>query len=404
MRLPLFVAKRYLFSKKKRNAINIISTISVVGVAVGTAALITILSVFNGIDLFLQSSMSSLTPDLTVAPVNGKFAVFDDEVYKILQQEKRIDYFYSVVEENALLKYENRLKPVRLKGVTDDYAEKTGIGESIVQGNFNLKKGDIFYGVTGYGVAAELGIGLNFLTPMQLYYPNKQASSAMSASALYTEYLYPAGFLSTQNEIDEKLLITHIDFARKLFRTGDEISKIEIRLEDVNDMKNVKTTLENALSDTYKVVDKYELNRSFYAMMKSEKLVIFLILTFILLIASFNIIGSISMLIFDKREDLKIYQALGMSKSHIISIFRTEGNLITILGGLVGLIIGVSICWLQQEYGFLQLGNGTYLIAAYPVEILITDVVVVFLSVLVIGFAASYFPVKYLVNRLSEGL
>ena len=398
MKLSFFIARRYLFSKKKQNAINIISAISVAGVAIGTTALIVILSVFNGIDLILQKSTDSMNPDLVISPIKGKFTNFDSLSYKALLIHTDIAYFNPVVEENALLKYGDRLKPVVVKGVLSDYGVTTGLQKNMVQGVFQLQEGDLYASVVGQGIAAELGIGLNFLTPLVFYYPNKEASSLNAA--LNTESSYPIGFFSSQQGIDSKYILSDIHFARKLFRLQKEISKIEIKLKNPEVLEKVKVQLQEISGENFKVEDKYELNRSFYAMMKSEKLVVFLVLLFILFIASFNIVGSISMLILDKKEDLATYKALGMTSGKIISVFRTEGNLITYVGAFIGLILGVLICFLQQMFGFIKLGEGNYIIEAYPVKLVFGDIAFILLTVLLIGYIASYFPVKYLVKKL----
>ena len=398
MKLSFFIARHYLFSKKKQNAINIISAISVAGVAIGTTALIVILSVFNGIDLILQKSTDSMNPDLVISPIKGKFVNFDSLSYKALLIHTDIAYFNPVVEENALLKYGDRLKPVVVKGVLSDYGVTTDLQKNMVQGEFQLQEGDLYASVVGQGIAAELGIGLNFLTPLVFYYPNKEASSLNAA--LNTESSYPIGFFSSQQGIDSKYILTDIHFARKLFRLQKEISKIEIKLKNPEVLEKVKVQLQEISGENFKVEDKYELNRSFYAMMKSEKLVVFLVLLFILFIASFNIVGSISMLILDKKEDLATYKALGMTSGKIISVFRTEGNLITYVGAFIGLILGVLICFLQQTFGFIKLGEGNYIIEAYPVKLVFGDIAFILLTVLLIGYIASYFPVKYLVKKL----
>lgn len=398
MRLSYFIARRYLFSRKKQNAINIISAISTIGVAIGTTALIVILSVFNGIDLFLQQSSDSLTPDIVLSPAKGKFTGFDSVLYARIGQQPGVAYVNPVVEENALLKYGERLRPVTVKGVTDNFQKTTGFAGNIVEGIFQLKNRDVYTSVVGAGVAVEIGLGLNFLTPMVFYYPNKEASSLNSA--LNSAYLFPSGIFSSQQETDGKLVVTDIAFARQLFLLEDDISQIEVKLKEEKDIKPVKRQLQQLAGPGYKVEDKYELNRSFYAMMKSEKLVVFLILLFILLIASFNIVGSISMLILDKKEDLSVYRAMGMPLKRIVSVFKTEGNLITGIGTLIGLGIGVTICYLQEIYGFIKLGQGSYLLQAYPVKLVLSDIVLITLTVLCIGYIASYFPVKYLVKRL----
>lgn len=401
MRLSLFIARRYLFSKKKQNAINIISAISVVGVMIGTTALIVILSVFNGMDLFLQKSMDSMTPDIVISPLKGKFVVFDSLVYERLAANPAIAYWEPVIEENALLKYGQELKPVTVKGVTASFQENTKFDSNMVQGVYSLKSGDIYTAVIGYGIAAELRMGLHFMTPMILYYPDRKASS-MNA-ALHSQYLFPAGFFSSQQDIEGKFVLTDIDFARKLFLLEEnQISKIELNLKKGENREEVKAHLAETIGPKYKVQDKYELNRSYYAMMKSEKLTVFLILLFIFLIASFNIVGSISMLILDKKEDLGIYRALGMPRRNIVSIFRTEGNLITMLGALIGLGIGILICFLQEKYGLIKFGDGGYIIEAYPVKLVAADIVWIMIAVLLIGYFASLLPVRYLVRRLIQ--
>lgn len=398
MRLSVFIAKRYLFSKKKQNAINIISLISVVGVTIGTTALIVVISVFNGMDLILQQSTENFTPDIVITPVKGKYVEFDSAVYHSIKQNKDIAYYNNVVEEKALVEYNDKLMPVIVKGVDDRYAANTHFDENLTQGKFELQSGDIYKSVVGYGIAADLGIGLNFTTPLIFYYPNKEASSVNSA--LSTEYSYPSGFFLSQQEVDNKYVITNLAFAQKLFRIDNQVSKIELKLTEPHQIEKVKKQLQSDFGSRYKIADKFELNRSFYAMMKSEKLAVFLIMLFILLIASFNIVGSISMLILDKKEDLSIYKALGMTTGNIVSIFKTEGYLITGLGALAGLTIGLTVCLLQVHYGFITLGDGSYIIDAYPVELVFGDIALIMLTVLFIGFLASHFPVKYLVNKL----
>ena len=388
MKLSLFIAKRYLFSKKKQNAINIISVISVVGFAIGTSALVIILSVFNGIDLLLQKSADSFTPDLVISPLTGKFSHFDDSLYQALRNNSSVAYYNQIVEEKALVKYDDKLSPVTIKGVADDYASNTHFEDNIIQGTFQLKTGDTYKSVVGYGLAAELGIGLNFLTPMVFYYPDKNAG--VSASALNTAYLYPSAFFSSQQEIEGQYVLTDLEFAQRLFGINDQISKIEIKLKDSKLIPEVKKELSDFTDTTYRLEDKY------------EKLAVFMILLFILLIASFNIIGSISMLILDKKEDLGTYKALGMTNQRIISVFKTEGNLITMAGAVIGLVFGTLICLLQEKYGLITLGDGSYIITAYPVKIVFEDILLIVLAVLSIGYTASYFPVKYLVNKLAK--
>lgn len=393
-----FIARRYLFSRKKQNAINIISAISVVGVAVGTAALVVILSVFNGIDLFLQKSTAGLTPDVVIRPAEGKYMPTDTVLYHRISALPGVAGCNPVVEEKALLKYGESLCPVVVKGVTDRFESTSGIGANITDGVYRLKKGDLYEAVVGAGVAMEVGLHLQFLTPMIFYYPDRRATSMQSA--LNTESLFPSGIFSSQQETDGKYVITSIDFTRRLFMLGDEVSVVELKLADEGAIKSVRARVQEMAGDQCQVVDKYELNRSFYAMMRSEKLVVFLVLLFILLIASFNIVGSISMLILDKREDLMAYRAMGMSGRRIVSVFRTEGMLITIAGAVLGAVVGVAVCLLQERYGFVKLSEGNYLLDAYPVKLVFSDLVLILGTVLIIGYAASCAPTKYLVGKL----
>lgn len=400
MRLPFFIARRYLFSKKKQNAINIISAISVAGVMIGTTALIVVLSVFNGMDELLRKSTDSFYADLLISPLQGKFFEPDTALFSLLENNPSIVAYDEIVEEKALLKYGDRMMPVVVKGVGKDFAEHTHFADHILEGDFQLmtERGDLV--VVGYGIAAELGIGLQLLTPLVFYYPDRNASGASLAS-LNRGYAYPSAFFAAQQDLEGQYVIADLDFARKLFGIGRKISRLELQLTDPKLMDNVKGILESAIGDTHRIEDKYELNRAFYAMMKSEKLAVFLILLFIMMVASFNIVGSISMLILDKKEDLGTYKAMGMPSRKIISIFKTEGQLITFWGTFLGLFLGVTICLLQEKFGLITLGDGSYIVEAYPVQLVFKDIVVILLTVLLIGYIASYFPVKYLVKKLS---
>ena len=431
MNLSIFIARRYLFSKKKQNAINIISIISMVGVAIGTTALIVVLSVFNGIDTLLTEATDSFTPDLTISPTKGKFITKDsiliDQLTQmpevascdpIVEENSLVKFITTdttlidqlarmpeisscdpVVEENSLVKFGDKLVPVVVKGVDSTYAEHVNILPSIVSGIYSLEKDGKPAVVMGYGIAAALKIRLGTLSPVTFYYPDRKASSA-SSSALNSQQIYPLGIFSAQQDIDGKYVITGIETARELFGVPGQISKIEIKLKDPNQIESLKEKLSVQIQPTYKIENKYDLNRSFYAMMKSEKLAVFLILLFILLIASFNIIGSVSMLIIDKKEDIGIYQALGMTKEKIISIFKLEGNLITGFGALIGLALGTILCLLQEYYGFITLGNGSYIVSAYPVKVIASDILIIMITVIAIGYLTSHFPVKYLVNKI----
>lgn len=398
MRLSLFIARRYLFSKKKQNAINIISAISVVGVAVGTCALIVVLSVFNGMDLLLQKSTGSFTPDLVVSPAEGKYADFDTAFCHYLETVPAIASCHRVIEEKALLRYEDYTTPVVIKGVDTNYIEDSGIAANLLGGESILRSSRGYEGLFGYGVAARLRLSLSTRRPVVCYYPDKLASP--TAASLATRQLHPAAFFSVQQEIDDYYVLTDIALARELFKTRGKVSKIEVRLSDPALLQETKAQLQAQAGNRYRVEDKYELNGAFYAMMKAEKLAVFVILLFILLIASFNIVGSISMLILDKKEDLQTYKALGMTRRRLTTLFRTEGLLIVGSGAALGLLLGVGLCLLQEHFGLITLGSGSYIVEAYPVQLIAGDVLLVLAAVLLIGWCASSFPVHYLIKKL----
>lgn len=398
MRLSLFIARRYLFSKKKQNAINIISAISVVGVAVGTCALIVVLSVFNGMDLLLQKSTGSFTPDLVVSPAEGKYADFDTAFCHYLETVPAIASCHRVIEEKALLRYEDYTTPVVIKGVDTNYIEDSGIAANLLGGESILRSSRGYEGLFGYGVAARLHLSLSARRPVVCYYPDKLGSP--TAASLATRQLQPAAFFCVQQEIDDYYVLTDIALARELFKTRGKVSKIEVRLSDPALLQETKAQLQAQAGNRYRVEDKYELNGAFYAMMKAEKLAVFVILLFILLIASFNIVGSISMLILDKKEDLQTYKALGMTRRRLTTLFRTEGLLIVGGGAALGLLLGVGLCLLQEHFGLITLGSGSYIVEAYPVQLIAGDVLLVLAAVLLIGWCASSFPIHYLIKKL----
>ena len=414
MKLPVFIARRYLFSKKKQNAINIISAISVAGVAVGTTALIVVLSVFNGIDSLLTEATDSFTADILVTPAEGKFMAADTALLERLAGEEAVASADVAVEEKSLVKFGDNLVPVTVKGVGPDYDAHNHISASIAGGRFALTVDSLPAAVLGYGIAASLKARLGTGSPVTFYYPNRRGGTSLSS--LRSEAIYPIGIFSAQQEIDAKYVFIDIEVARRLFNTPGKISQIELKLKNPDDIGPFKEKLAEQIGGAYKVADKYDANRSFYAMMRSEKLAVFLILLFILFIASFNIVGSVSMLIIDKKDDIGVYQALGMTREKIISIFRLEGNLITGLGAAAGLLIGTGLCLAQEHFGLLTLGEGSYIVSAYPVKVVAGDVLlslaaVVLIgsvasyfpaAVVLIGSVASYFPVKFLVKKIVQ--
>lgn len=399
MNLSLFIARRYLFSPKKRNAINIISMISVVGVAVGTFALIVVLSVFNGIGSLLFEATSAFESDLNFSPLQGKFMATDSALLWQLKDAPEVLSWDEVIEETALVKYQDQLLPVIVKGVSEGYEQHTSFAQSMVWGSFKLWDEEKPTAMIGGGVAYALHLPAATHTPLTLYYPDRKASSA-SMSAIHSEKVYQMGIFGVQQEYDDQYILVGLDVARELFGIPGMISRVEVRLRHPDQLTTVKEKWKNAVGERYLVEDKFDRNATFYAMMRSEKLAIFVILLFILLIASFNIIGSITMLIIDKQEDIATYDALGLTRKKLVSIFTIEGNLITGIGALIGLVLGTVVCKLQEHYGIVKLGGGNYIMDAYPVELIWADVLLILLVVMAIGFIASWFPVKYLVRKM----
>jgi len=405
MKLSTFIARRYLFSKKRQNVINIISTISVIGVFIGTTALIVIMSVFNGIELLLQESSESFTPDIVITPNSGKFFRMSDSLYTSIKNMPDIVDCYQVIEEKCLAKHGGKMQPVTIKGVSSDYIRNTGLSNNI-RGGIIKKEDNV---IIGSGVAIMLELYMFETDSLMCYFPNRK-SSLSNMSSLRSIKLRPTSIISVQQDIDSEYIITNIPTAQKLFELSREYSKIEIWLypvsrplhqkADAQTIQIVKAKISHLLQNSYTIKDKFEINKIYYSMMRTEKLSVFLILLFILIVASFNIVGSISMLILDKKEDMITLKSMGMTKKQIISIFRQEGFMITIIGVLIGTLFGVLLVFLQQEYGFLTMGNGNYITSFYPVDLVLSDVLTIVAAILLIGWFAALLPVRYLIKRI----
>jgi len=404
LRFPLYIAKRYLISKKRRNVINIISGISIIGVGVGTMALIVIMSIFNGFDDLLKNLYNSFDPDLKITAAEGKSFTPDSSTFSALTSHPAVQEFTQVVEENALLKYDEQQFIARLKGVDSNYTNVSGVDTMITSGKFELYDNGIPLCVAGQGVAYSLSLGINRHTPVHCFVPKRDAhftGSFMDAStAINQKRIYVAGYFSIQQDFDNQYVIVPIDFARDIFGYDDELSSIEVKLAPGTNDQKVKTELQASLGDKFLIRDRQEQHALFYKIMASEKWAVFLILSFILLIASFNVIGSLTMLILDKKEDIYTLRSLGADNKTISRIFLLEGWLITAVGAVFGLVIGTVLCWLQMEFGLIKLGgSGSFIIDAYPVILRGIDFVLVFFTVLLIGFLAAWYPVRYITGK-----
>ncbi len=407
MNFPFYIARRYLFSKKSTHAINVISGISVIGVAVASMALVVTLSVFNGFHDMVASLFTQMDPQLKVTPVKGKTAPADDPLLTKIRQLPAVEVATECLEDQALAVYKERQLMVRLKGVDDNFDQLTHIREILEgDGSFELHAADMNYGIPGLGVAYLLGMGYTYDKPLQVYAPRRegQINVADPAESFVEDELYSPGvvFSVKQGKYDKNYILTSIHFTRQLFQQDGMLSSLELRLKPGSDFDRVKSEMQQIAGDRFLVRDRYEQQDDTFRIMKIEKLIAYIFLTFILMIACFNIIGSLSMLIIDKRDDVVTLRNLGASDHQISRIFLFEGRIISAIGAIIGIAIGLLLCWLQQQYGFVRLGSseGSFIVDAYPVSVHPWDVVLIFVTVLVVGFLAVWYPVRYFSRRL----
>ncbi len=405
MNLSFYIAKRYLFSKKRTNLINIISAISVVGMAIGTMGLIIGLSGFNGFDSLIKSLFSSFDPDLKITLVEGKRFDTDNKVFNDIRRMSDVLYFTEVVEDNALLRYEERQVLATIKGVSDDYIQMTGLDTMIVDGEFKLKEGTHQFAVIGQGIAFFLSVGINLINPISIYVPQKGRSSGLSMEGSFNQgFIYPSGVFSVQQELDSKYVIVPVEFARELFEMEGEVNSVELKLKEGSSVKNLQNAIAAQLGNAFVVKNRYQQHDYLYKTMQGEKYAVYLILILILIIASFNIIGSLTMLIIDKKEDIAILRSMGADKKLIRNIFLFEGWSVSVFGAIIGTIAGIAICQAQITFGLVKLqgGGGSFIIDAYPMKIIPLDILLIFCSVILIGFVAAWFPVRQISGRFPE--
>lgn len=397
MNFPFFIAKRYLISKKSHNAINIISGISVAGVALGTMALIIVLSAFNGLSDLVRSLNNSFSPDLVITATMGK--TFDPSVSEIQQLKKdpSLAYYTEVMEGNALLKYEEQQCIATIKGVTENFRKASGFDTLIREGNFNLSKNNV---VMGKGLAYILQTGSNdIFTPVSVYAPKRGSSNSLDPEESLNELkIFPAGVFSINDDFDYKYVIMDIQKARELLDYKNEVSSLEIMLKPGSNKKEAQKQIETILGDNYKVQNREQQNAVLYKTLSTEKLWTFIILCFILILATFNVIGSLTMLIIEKKKDLRILHNMGADIRMIRKIFLFEGMLITLIGAFAGIVLGVFICLLQVKFSLLKFSEG-YVVDAYPISFQAMDFILVIVAVLIIGFFAAWYPVRVFTRK-----
>ena len=401
MNFPLYVARRYLFSKKSTNAINVISVISVIGVAVATMALVIVLSVFNGFHDLVATFFTNFDPQLEVVPTQGKTAPSDDPLLAKMKALPEIDVATESVEDQALAIYQDHQAMVIVKGVDDNFDQLTHIKDILFgDGTYSLHAGNLQYGIMGIRLAAALGTGARFGDYLRIYAPQKegQFDATNPSEAFVVDSLLSPGvvFSVNQSKYDKNYIIAPIAFARNLFGQQGRLSSLEFRLKDGSDLDAVKKEMQEIGGIKYKVMDRFEQQADTFKIMQIEKYIAYIFLTFILIVACFNIIGSLSMLIIDKKEDVVTLRNLGANDRQVSQIFLFEGRLISAFGAIIGIGLGLLLCWLQQQYGLVSLGSssGSFVINAYPVSVHYDDVALIFLTVIVVGWVAVWYPVK----------
>ena len=398
MNLPLFIAGRYLFAKKSHNVINIISAISAIGMAIGTAALIIILSIYNGFDELVKSTLSNVEPDILVVPAKGKVFVPAEDAISGIVAVPGVKCCYNILEDNVFVDYDDHQGVARAKGVDDAYEKDSPLTGSMTAGEFSLHKGEIPQMVVGAGVAYRMGMNPAFLASATIYFParDRNFSLANPAASIESVSMKPSGVFTVNQQIDEELMILPLDQMRKLLGYEDEVSGIEIRLVEGASpkvLRNAIRDIKDILGPGYKVLDRFRQNTSLYKMMRYEKAAIFLILIFIIIIIAFNIFGSLTMLIIEKKDDIETFRSLGATDKMLRKTFTLEGWLISLLGLAAGLIIGVGFSLLQQKFGFIKM-PGNFLINAYPVIVQWNDIILTIVGVALIGYLIALLPVR----------
>ena len=405
MRVAPFIALRYLFAKKSHNVINIISAISAIGMAIGTAALIIILSVYNGFDALIKSMMSNVEPDFLIVPSSGKTFVPEEQAFDMIYDQPEVKSMCCILQDQVFINYDGKQRIAKAKGVDWIYESESTLGDCMVKGEFKLHKGDIPMAAVGVGMAYEMGMDPAFLSPIEVYYPTRTRKISMTNPAASIEYIkvWPSGTFSINADTDRELMILPIAKMQELLEyESDVVSGIEIRLADGTSGKQARELqkkMSQILGDEYIVKDRYQQNESLYKMMKYEKAAIFMILIFVVIIIAFNIFGSLSMLIIEKEGDIRTLKSLGAKDSLINKIFILEGWMISLAGLAGGLLIGISFALLQQHFGFIKM-PGHFVVQAYPVILSWSDVLFTTAGVATVGYVIATLPV--LSNRRSR--
>lgn len=395
MNLSFFIAKRYLISKKSNNAINVISWISIVAIALTTAALIIVLSAMNGMTTIVADLYHAMEPDLKITAVNSKYMSNKDELTQKIKSISGINGISYSIEENALMKLDERQAIITVKGVDAEFKNLTHFDTVVTEGSYRFKYNNQFYGVFGRGIAGRLGINVNdFVSPISIYAPIRGKTEGINPEDAFNKLsISPAGIFSLNDDFDFKYVLVDLEAAQQLFDCKDAFTTIELSIKDKNQLASIQEKLQVALGSEYQIKNRFQLNDVLFKTLETEKLWTFLILAFILVIATFNIIGALTMLIIEKKKDIKTLYNLGADQKFIRNIFMQEGFLITSVGALSGLIIGLLICLLQQQFHLVAFDEQS-IIAYYPIELQLNDFILILSAVMSIGFLAALYPVR----------
>lgn len=396
MRLPLFIARRYFFARSSSNAVNIITGISVLGIFVGTAALIVVLSAFNGLENLVREFYRSFDPDLKIEQREGRFFHPDSMDPQLLQDDRIASYSWAL-EEKALFSYRDHQYIATAKGVDPHFPEVTAITEHLESGNYHLQDSlPVVPAVLGAGVAYRLGFNSqHYDQNVRIFVPGSQPQGINMSNTYQERQIRPMGIFSIQPEFDEKYVLLPLSFTRSIYRRAQQVTQLEIRLQDYGQAQAFQEHWRQKLGSSYTIRNREEQQAAFFKVMQTEGLFTFLIFALILAIATFTITGSLTMLMFDKRDNLRTLHAIGMSASSIRSIFFLEGNLISLVGGSLGLVVGTTIIYLQEKFELIRIGSG-YVVEAYPVALRSSDLILVTTTVLVLSLTSSYFTSRRL--------
>lgn len=407
MNYELFIARRYLFAKKSHHAINIISGISVLGVAVATMAMVVTLSVFNGFQDLVADLFTAFDPELRITLTDGQTVSTKDPALLQLKKHEAVAVYTPVLEGQALVVQDGRQQVVTIKGVADNITEQAHIQDILYgDGSFCLHADVLEYGILGIQLAQQLGLPAYFENPLQVYAPKpgERVNMGNPLSSFNHEELQSPGvvFVVRQAKYDANYILTSLGFAQRLFERQGRVSGVEIKVKEGFKADKTKQELQALLGERFKVQDRYEQQDDIFRVMRIEKLISHVFLSFILLVACFNIIGSLSMLMIDKRQDIRTLRSLGANDAQISTIFRLEGHIISLAGALLGLLLGTILCWVQQEYGLVTMGDseGSFIVDAYPVSVYLTDILLVLVTVLVVSWLAIWYPVNYLSKKI----